>query len=131
MGFHDPNLGKALRATERAAPRLALALPGTFIAAKGNFRCIITNLSRTGALVAISEPLKTGSNGYLRGGPVDRFVTVTRQEQGLNAVEFDIPFSDQFVADLRRYQSGLEDYNRQELAHTVRDWTNGVNVGRW
>lgn len=125
MSFHDPDLSK------RVAPRLPLSLPGTFIGTQGNFSCIVTNLSRTGALVAMNESLKVGADGYLRSGPIDRFVTVTRQDRGFNAVEFDIPVPDTFVADMRRYQEGFDQHHRDELAETVRSWTTGENLGRW
>ena len=125
MGHHDKSL------QERAAPRLPLSLPGTFMGTGGNFSCIVTNFSRTGALIAMNESLKVGSDGYLRTGPVDRFVTVTRQEKGLNAVEFDIPVTDLFVADLRRYQDSFEERDRLELAEMARLWTSGENKGRF
>ena len=125
MGYHDT------RMSERVAPRLPLSLPATLIATQGNFPCIITNLSRTGALIAMHQSVKVGSDGYLRSGPIDRFVTVTRQEKGLNAVEFEIPVTDLFVADLRRYQDSFASHEREELIETVRSWTTGENKGRF
>ena len=125
MGQHEQTI------RERGAPRLHLSLPANFIATDGNFSCIITNISRTGALIAINNTQKVGSNGYVRSGPIDRFVTVVREERGLNAIEFDIPLTDLFVADLRRSQETFAYRERQQLAETVRSWTTGENQGRF
>ena len=125
MGYHDKFIH------ERVAPRLPLSLPGVFIGTQGNFPCIITNLSRTGASIAMSQSLKVGSDGYIRSGPIDRFVTVTRQESGMNGVEFDIPVTDLFVADMRRYHETFAANEREELTETVRSWTTGENKGRF
>ena len=100
----EDNFETDLEKAKRAAPRLPLSLPGTFISTGGNPSVIVTNLSRTGVQIAIREPLKTGSAGFLRCGPIDHFVIVQRQSPGLNAAVFEIPVSDAFVAQVRDYQ---------------------------
>lgn len=107
---------------KRAAPRLPLSLPGTFISTQGNHSCIVTNLSRTGVLIAIREPLRVGNDGFLRCGPIDHFVTVQRQGSGLNAMIFEIPVSDAFVALVRKYQESFADRELCELRDRARKW---------
>lgn len=114
----------------RAAPRLRLSLPGVFLAVRGNLKCIVTNMSQTGVLIAVNEALNVGEEGYLRCGPIDHFVTVTRKDNGLNALEFDNPVSHDFVLQMRRFQETLEERDERELMETVRSWTQGDNQGR-
>jgi len=108
---------------KRAAPRLQLGLPGTFISTSDNPSVILTNLSRTGVLIAIREPLKVGSEGFLRCGPIDHFVIVQRQGLGCNAAVFEIPVSDAFVAQVRDYQKNFATTELLELRATAQEWT--------
>lgn len=120
-----------VQAGRRAAPRLRLSLPGQFLAVRGNLRCIVTNMSQTGVLIAAAEPLEVGEDGYLRCGPIDHFVTVTRKGNGLNALKFENPVSHAFVVQMRRFQETLAEREEAELMETVRSWTQGDNTGRF
>ncbi len=114
---------------KRAAPRMDLSLPAQFLGVEGNHRCIITNLSRTGLRIAIKQPLRVGQEGFLRGGPIDHFMAVTRAGTGMNALEFEIPVSDIFVFGIRRFQEQFEEREAEELMATVRAWTSGEDAG--
>lgn len=109
----------------RAAPRLPLSLPGTFLAVEGNHRCILTNLSKTGVLVALKEPMRIGAEGYLRCGPIDHFMVVTRREKGMNALSFELPVDDHFVFGIRQFQSQFADREQEALLAEVHAWTSG------
>lgn len=118
----DNNFEADFNPAKRAAPRLPLSLPGKFISTLGNHSCIVTNLSRTGVLIAIREPLRIGHDGFLRCGPIDHFVTVKRKGSGLNAVTFEIPVSDLFVAQIRKYQESFAHRELDELHAQAREW---------
>ena len=109
----------------RAAPRLRLSLPGKFIAVRGNLNCILTNISQTGALLAMNEILEVGAEGFLRCGPVDHFVIVARKEAGLNAVEFDEPVSHDFILEMRAFQDTFETRELDDLMARARAWAQG------
>lgn len=129
---HSPLLTEEeLQVGRRAAPRLVLSLPGKLIAVHSNHSCIVTSLSRTGVLIAIEAPLNVGEEGYLRCGPIDHFVAVTRCENGLNALEFEIPVNDAFVYAIRQYQEQFANQELEELAMTARDWALGQQDTRW
>jgi len=125
MSEDEPKVGR------RAAPRLRLSLPGVLVGTLGNYNCIVTNISRTGALVAINEPLKVGEQAYLRCGMLNHFVIVIRQDRGLNAIEFDNPLDDALVLELRRFHESFEQHERDDLMGTARSWIIGENSGRW
>ena len=110
---------------------MALSLPGKFLGVHGNINCILTDLSRTGVRLALAEPLNVGDDGYLRAGPIDHFMTVTRKGKGMNALAFEIPVDDIFVFGIRRYQEQLADLEAAELSEQVRNWTTGEDKGRW
>lgn len=119
------DLDTGLQTGRRAAPRLRLSLPATFMSTKGNHSCIITNLSRTGVLIAIRHPIEIGKDGFLRCGPIDHFVTVSRKEHGLNALEFEMPVSNAFVMQVRHLQENFAVREREDLMATARRWTLG------
>jgi len=120
-----------LETGRRAAPRLALSLPGKFLAVHANHSCIVTSLSRTGLKLAIEEPLEIGDAGYLRCGPIDHFMIVTRKDLGQNALEFEIPVSDMFVFGIRHFQEQLDEAMQEELSANVLAWTQGKIASHW
>lgn len=125
------NVDPGLQTGRRAAPRLRLSLPGVFLSTQANHRCIITNLSRTGALMVLEDSLQIGKDGFLRCGPIDHFVTVTRKEKGLNAVEFEIPVSDVFVMQVRKFQESFDAREQDDLLATAREWAHGSPSDCW
>lgn len=124
----DDNSEAHFQSATRAAPRLPLSLPGVFISTLGNLNCIVTNLSRTGVLIAIREPLRPKAQGYLRCGPIDHFVIVKRAGVGQNAMVFEIPVSDVFVAKVRQYQNQFEENELAEMRSTAENWS-GLKAG--
>ncbi len=109
----------------RAAPRLRLSLPGQLVAVERVHRCILLNLSRTGAQVAILDALREGEGAILKCSVIDHFGVVTRSEFGLNAIEFDEPLTDAQVIDIRHYHENFEERERRALIETARKWVNG------
>lgn len=109
----------------RAAPRLRLSLPAQLVAIEKVHTCILLNLSRTGAQVAILEAMREGEGAILRCGIINHFAIVTRSEFGLNALEFDEPLTDAIVLDVRRYHENFEERERRALIETARKWVTG------
>lgn len=109
----------------RTAPRLRISLPGQLIAVDKVHTCILLNLSRTGAQVAILEALREGEGAILRCGVINHFAIVARSEFGLNALEFDERLSDAVVLEIRRYHENFEERERRELIEKARRWVTG------
>lgn len=93
--------------------------------------CIITNMSRDGVLIALNKPMPVGKDCFLRCGPVDHFMTVTRKSRGLNALLFDIPVSDDFVLQMRKFQDSFAARELEDLRDAARRWTDGNSGNRW
>jgi hypothetical protein len=115
----------AISVGRRAAPRLRLSLPGQLIAVDRAHTCILLNLSRTGAQVAILEAMREGEGAILRCGVIDHFAIVTRSEFGLNALAFDEPLTDAIVLEIRRYHENFEERERRALIEMARRWVTG------
>lgn len=114
----------------RAAPRLRLSLPAQLIAVEKAHTCILLNLSRTGAQVAILEAMREGEGAILRCGVINHFALVTRSEFGLNALVFDEPLTDAVVLETRRYHENFEERERRALIETARKWATGETDDR-
>jgi hypothetical protein len=123
----DPDTPKPLpsKIGRRSAPRLRLSLPGQLIAVERVHRCILLNLSRSGAQVAILDSLREGEGAILRCGVIDNFAVVTRSEFGLNALEFEEPLSNEQVLDIRHLYENFEERERRALIETARKWVTG------
>lgn len=88
-------------------------------------RCILLNLSRTGAQVAILDSLREGEGAILKCGVINHFAVVTRSEFGLNALAFDEPLTNAQVIDIRHYYENFEEREKRALIETARKWATG------
>lgn len=121
----QPTEQPAVPIGRRAAPRLRLSLPAQLIAVEKVHTCILLNLSRTGAQVAILDAMREGEGAILRCGLIDHFVIVARSEFGLNALVFDEPLTDAIVLETRRYHENFEEREKRALIETARKWVTG------
>jgi hypothetical protein len=129
QGMVDPKAGGESRSAvpvgRRSAPRLRLSLPARLIAVEKVHTCILLNLSRTGAQVAILDSIREGEGAILRCGAINNFAIVTRSEFGLNAMQFDEPLTNEIVLEIRRYHENFEEREKRALIETARKWVNG------
>jgi hypothetical protein len=125
--LNDPETPRPLpsKIGRRTAPRLRLSLPGQLVAVDRVHRCILLNLSRSGAQVAILDALREGDGAILRCGVIDHFAVVTRSEFGLNALQFEEPLTDREVLEIRHYHENFEERERRALMETARKWVTG------
>ena len=127
----DPDPDKDAKAGvpvgRRSAPRLRLSLPAQLVAVEKVHTCILLNLSRTGAQVAILDAMREGEGAILRCGIINNFAIITRSEFGLNALEFDEPLTDEIVLEIRRYHETFEEREKRALIETARKWVTGDN----
>ena len=129
QGMADPEGERrdapAVPVGRRSAPRLRLSLPAQLIAVEKVHTCILLNLSRTGAQVAILDAMREGEGAMLRCGAINNFAIVTRSEFGLNALQFDEPLTDAIVLEIRRYHENFEEREKRALIETARKWVTG------
>ncbi|MEE4205099.1 MAG: PilZ domain-containing protein [Erythrobacter sp.] len=114
-----PNTGR------RGAPRLRVSLPAQLVSIEGKQPCVLMNLSRTGAQVAVVAAVRFGEGAVLRCAGLEVFGEVIRSEYGLNALRFEQPLSDAQVLEIRHYNDTFEDRERRALIDTARNWVSG------
>lgn len=114
----------------RGAARLRLAIPARFMATHSMRACILLDLSRTGARVALgSAPLRVGEAGYLIVTQFELFASVVRAapgfDGGINGLVFEEPLTDQQVLAIRHHAETYEASERDSLREQVRRWVTG------
>lgn len=116
-------------AGRRAAPRLRLAIPARFVSIYATQRCMLVDLSRTGARIALGAPVATGQCGYLEIDRFEVFGTIVRMHRehdiAFNALCFDEPIAAEAVLVIRSYAEGLETRTHLALREQVRRWVTG------
>ena len=118
-------------AGRRAAPRLRLAIPARFVSIYATQRCMLVDISRTGARMALAAPVAMGQCGYLEVDRFEIFGTIVRMHRegdfAFNAMAFDDPLAPDTVLLIRTYAEGLEARTYLALREQVRRWVSGEN----
>ncbi|WP_073975916.1 PilZ domain-containing protein [Erythrobacter donghaensis] len=117
----------------RASARLRLAIPARFVSVAATQACILLDVSRSGARIALARPVPCRQSGYVAVGLLELFGVVVREERagadkgrgGINAVAFDEPISEADVLAIRRYAEDFELRERHALRDQVRRWVAG------
>ncbi len=114
----------------RSAPRLRLSIPARLVTLFDTRRCILVNLSRTGAQIGLEQPLGKGEGAFLQLAGIDQFGSITRCAVGLgggfNGLEFECPLTDRQVLALRDHAESFADAESRALRDEVRAWVTGA-----
>jgi len=114
----------------RGAPRLRLSIPARLVTLTDSPRCILVNLSRTGARIGLQEPLHERAEVILTVAGLDQFGWVVSCEKGpnggTNGIKFEAPLSDDAVLAMREYAESIEDEENWALRKEVREWVTGT-----
>ncbi|MEM7703864.1 MAG: PilZ domain-containing protein [Pseudomonadota bacterium] len=128
--FAAPALDSDLEPIEnvgrRGAPRLRLSIPGRLITVSQTQRCVLLDLSRTGAQIGLAKPLTVGEAGFVRFAEFEVFGTVIRSAQGSNGIEFDVEMPDGDILATRRFAEEYELDERKALMEEARAWVMGT-----
>ncbi|MEM7690759.1 MAG: PilZ domain-containing protein [Pseudomonadota bacterium] len=109
----------------RKAARLRLSIPAKLVTVSETRRCVLIDLSRTGAQIALPKPLQVGDAAFLRFAGFDVFASALRCDQGRNGLEFDMELSDADVIAIRHYAESAEADERRALIDEARAWVMG------
>jgi len=120
----DPMIGR------RNAARLRLSIPARIVTLSDTRRCILIDLSRTGAQIGLEAPLEKGKNVFLQLAGLDEFAEVVRADVGpnggTNGIAFDEHLTDDQVIMVRHYSESIEANESLALRREVRAWVTGV-----
>ena len=115
-------LGKIGR---RNAARLRLSVPAKFTTLYEARDCTLLDVSRTGARVVLDQPLVLDDAGLLRCSGVEVFAFVTREQSGVNGLEFDLPLTDAQVLAIRSFSEDFESDPQRSVWSEARAWVTG------
>lgn len=115
---------------KRGAARLRLSIPAKLVSRYANHRCILIDLSATGAQVGLEEPLNLEETAILEIGGIEPFGEVVRCERskngGINGLRFDPELSDADVLKVRAFAENHERDELRSLRSEVRNWVDGL-----
>jgi hypothetical protein len=110
----------------RGAARLRLSIPARLVAVYETLPCDLLDLSRSGARVALEQPVATGEAGFLKFLNQELFATVVWAGQGGNGLEFEQPLSDEQVLEIRASAEHIDAEEYRGLRDEVRAWVAGI-----
>ncbi len=106
-----------------------MAIPARFVSIFATQSCILLDISRTGARIALASPLAEGMSGLIAIARCEAFGTIVRTERGpdggVNAMVFDEPIAKAQVLDLRRFAEDFDMRERSALRDQARRWVAG------
>lgn len=115
----------------RGSARLRLSIPARLITRYDTSRCILIDLSCSGAQLGLEQTLRVTETAILEIGGLEGFGEVVRSVQGKNggivALKFDEPLSDDDVLSVRAFSERYQDDELRALRKEIREWVEGVN----
>lgn len=109
----------------RGAARLRLSIPARLITVSETRRCVLLDVSRTGAQIGLRKPLEEGEAGLLQFSRFEAFGCVVHMDQGLNGLEFDVGLTQADVLEIRRDAENYAADERASLLNEARAWVMG------
>ncbi len=113
----------------RGSARLRLSIPGRFVSIFSTQPCVLLDISRTGARLALPGPLARDQSGFVEIKQFEVFGTIVRTERGpdggVNAMIFDEPIAKSMVLEIRKFAEDFERRERAALRDQVRRWVAG------
>lgn len=114
------------RQGHRSGNRLQLDLSGQLELTSGTIACVVENLSRTGARLALASPPPRGSPVILHVAERRMFALLTWTRGDQCALRFDDPVG---LEDMQRFlwiSQNREQYERDRASTAAREWTAGL-----
>ncbi len=136
MGYSSANTNPRhvrpgnVKTGRRNAPRLRLSIPAHLVSLYDRRRCILIDLSRTGAQIGLEEPMREGEGVVLQVAGVEPFGEVVRRSTGpnggVNGLVFDPPIPDEQVLEVRSFSEVYREDEMRALRDEVRRWVMGA-----
>lgn len=113
----------------RASARLRVAIPARLVSIYSTQNCILLDISRNGARLALANPVAEHQSGVVEVARLELFGAIVRAERGAeggaNAMAFEDPITEAEVLAVRRFAEGFEMRERLALRDLVRRWVAG------
>ncbi len=116
---------------KRGAARLRLSISAKLVSRYATHRCILIDLSCTGAQVGLEEPLDLEETAILQFGETEIFCEVVRSVRskngGINGFRFDPELEEADVLEIRAYAETYERDQLRSLRAEIRNWVDGLD----
>lgn len=122
---HDADEEPLENVGRRSAPRLRLSIPVRLVTISETRRCVLLDVSRSGAQISLPKPLAEGEAGFLHFAGYEVFGCVVRKGTGLNGLEFDLELGNADVLAIRHYAENYQTDERRALMEEARAWVMG------
>lgn len=109
----------------RGSARLRLSVPAKLQTTLRTLDCVLVNISRTGARIALEYPLEIGEFAVLKCARLEEYADVVRCGPGHNGLQFDRPLSKEQILALRAHSENAELEERHAFRREVRNWVTG------
>lgn len=121
----DADLEPLANVGRRGAPRLRLSIPARLMTISETRRCVLLDVSQSGAQIGLEKPMAEGEAGFLTFAGFEVFGYVARAGTGFNGLEFDVELENRDVVAIRRYAESYEADKRSALREEARAWVMG------
>ena len=118
-GFRERIVGR------RANARLRLHVPAELVLTDGNARCLLDDISRTGAHVTVPRTVFRGSDAVLRCGGLECFGEIVWVSGNHCGLLFDRPLAQEMVLAMRSASRLLAEAEADARQRAAREWVMG------
>lgn len=118
-GFRERIVGR------RANARLRLHVPAELVLTDGQTRCLLDDISRTGAQVTVPRTVFRGSDAVLRCGALECFGEIVWVSGNHCGLLFDRPLTHEMVLAMRSASHILAEAEADARQRAAREWVMG------
>lgn len=118
--------GPASRIGRRGNSRLRLHVPALLVLVDGRARCLLDDISRTGARLAIARPVIVGEDAVLRCGAIECFGRIVWAEADACGLEFDEPLDKATLLGMREVGDHIAEAEIEQRRRMAREWVAGL-----
>jgi PilZ domain len=112
---------------QRGTARLQLGVPGSLVMAHGTIRCLIDDISASGAKIRCEAPLGAGALAELRFEERRGFCTIAWARGGRAGLRFDQRLTLEDIEYFRWIAANPQDWAQASQSAAAREWSSGID----
>jgi hypothetical protein len=112
---------------QRGMARLMLGVPGSLAMSHATLRCLIDDISASGAKIRCEAPLGHGTVAELRFEERREFCTIAWARGGRAGLRFDRKLTLEDIEYFRWIAANPQDWARESQSSAAREWSSGID----
>lgn len=109
----------------RASPRLRLHVPAELVLVDGRLRCLLDDISRTGAQLSLPRAVPCHADAVLTCGRIECFGEIVWTGDNHCGIQFDQPLTQAMVIAMRSIGDDLAEAELAERRRAAYEWVAG------